>query len=91
MAEYMARIERSNRKDLERVAVQVTITDLNAGRQSWSGEFVSRSADGILPNERLAITFDTGQKGTATVSETSFDSRSPAATLIHFTGVGPLG
>ena len=45
MAAYIARIERSNRKDLKNVEVQVTITDLSPGRQSWSGEFVSRSAD----------------------------------------------
>ncbi len=90
MAAYMALIERSNRKDLARVEVNVTITDLSAGRQAWSGEFLSRSADGILPNERLALTFDTGQKGTARVSETHFDSRTPDATLVHFTGTGPL-
>jgi hypothetical protein len=90
MASYMARIERSNRKDLTHVEVQVTITDLSAGRQSWSGEFTSRSADGILPNERLSLTFDTGQKGTARVSETHFDSRTPEATLVQFTGTGPL-
>jgi hypothetical protein len=90
MAAYMALIERSNHKDLLNVEVQVTITDLSPGRQSWSGEFVSRSADGFLPNERLALTFDTGQKGTAQVSETRFDSRTPEATLVHFTGTSPL-
>ncbi|HEX6104929.1 MAG TPA: hypothetical protein VFZ26_05055 [Gemmatimonadales bacterium] len=90
MAAYTAMIERSNRKDLANVEVEVTITDLSPGRQSWSGEFVSRSADGILPNERLAFTFDTGQKGTARVSETRFDSRSPDATIVHCTGTGPL-
>lgn len=90
MAAYKALIERSNRKDLDNVEVQITITDLSPGRQSWSGEFMSRSADGILPNERLALTFDTGQKGTARVSETRLDSRTPEATLIHFTGTGPL-
>jgi hypothetical protein len=90
MAAYMARIERSNRKDLNNVEVQITITDLSPGRQSWSGEFVARSADGIQPDERLALTFDTGQRGSARVSETRFDSRSPEATLIHFTGTGPL-
>jgi hypothetical protein len=90
MASYMALIERSNRKDLKQVEVQVTITDLSPGRQSWKGEFTSRSADGILPNERLALTFDTGQKGTARVSETYFDSRRPDATQVHFTGTGPL-
>jgi hypothetical protein len=90
MAAYMARIERSNRKDLNNVEVQITITDLSPGRQSWSGEFVARSADGIQPDERLALTFDTGQRGSARVSETRFDSRSPEATLIHFRGTGPL-
>jgi len=90
MAAYMARIQRSNRKDLEDVAVEVTITDVSAGRRSWSGEFTSRSADGILPNEFLELTFDTGQKGTASVSETRFNSRTPEATLVHFIGIGPL-
>jgi hypothetical protein len=90
MAAYMAQIERSNRKDLRNVEVQVTITDLSPGRQSWSGEFVSRSADGILPNERLSLTFDTGQKGTARVDETRFDSRTPDATVVHLIGTGPL-
>ena len=74
MAAYMALIERSNRKDLTNVEVQVTITDLSPGRQSWSGEFVSR----------------TGQKGTARVSDTLFDSRTPDTTLVHFTGTSPL-
>lgn len=90
MMSYMALIERSNRKALDHVEVQVTITDLSAGRQSWSGEFMSRSADGILPNERLSLTFETGQKGTAKVSETYFDSRTPDATRVCFTGAGPL-
>jgi hypothetical protein len=90
MAAYMALIERSNRKDIPNVEVQVTITDLPPGQQCWSGEFVSRSADGILPDERLALTFDTGQKGTARVSETLFDSRTPDTTLVHFTGTSPL-
>ena len=90
MTAYMARIERSNRKDIPKVEVQVTVTDLSPGRQSWKGEFVSRSADGIVPDERLALTFDTGQKGTALVSETLFDSRNPETTLVHVTGTGPL-
>ena len=90
MSTYTALIERSNRKDIPNVEVQVTITDLSPGRQSWSGEFVSRSADGILPNERLALTFDTGQKGTARVNETRFDSRTPDTTLVQFTGTSPL-
>jgi hypothetical protein len=90
MPAHTAHIERSNRKDLHRVEVQVTITELSGGRHSWSGEFKSRSVDGILPNERLSFTLDTGQKGTARVMETEFDSRSPSATVIHFTGTGPL-
>ena len=90
MAAYIASIERSNRKDLRNVEVQVTITDPSPGRQSWRGEFVSRSADGIVPNERLDLTFDTGQKGSALVSETLFDSRTPDTTVVHLTGRGPL-
>jgi hypothetical protein len=90
MAAFIATIQRSNRKDLANVEVQVTITDLSPGRQTWSGEFVSRSADGILPDERLALVFDTGQRGTAKVSETEYDSRTPEATLVHFTGTSPL-
>ena len=90
MSMYTALIERSNRKDIRNVEVQVTIADPSSGRQSWSGEFVSRTADGILPNERLALTFDTGQKGTARVNKTLFDSRSPDTTLVHFTGTSPL-
>ena len=90
MAAFIATIQRSNRKDLANVEVEVTITDLSPGRQTWSGEFMSRSADGILPNERLALVFDTGQRGTAQVSETEYDSRKPEATRIHFTGTGPL-
>lgn len=90
MASHLALIERTNHRHLDRVAVEVTVTELSASRQSWSGEFMSRSADGILPNERLALTLDNGQKGAARVSETRFDSRSPEATLVHFTGIGPL-
>lgn len=90
MAAHLALIERSNRKDLDRVEVDVTVSENSGGRQGWSGEFMSRSADGILPNERLRLTLDTGQKGTARVSETRFDSRTPDATVIHITGTGPL-
>lgn len=90
MTSYMASIQRSNRKDLDHVEVHVTVADPKAGQQSWSGDFMSRSADGILPNERLALILDTGQKGTARVSETHFDSRTPEATLVHFTGTSPL-
>jgi hypothetical protein len=91
MASHLALIERSTHRDLDRVEVNVTVTELSSGRQSWSGEFLSRSADGILPNERLALTLDNGQKGAARVSETRFDSRTPDATIVHFTGTGPLG
>ena len=90
MASHLALIERTNHRDLDRVEVNVTVTELSPGRQSWSGEFMSRSADGILPNERLAFTLDNGQKGAARVSETRFDSRTPEATIVHFTGTGPL-
>jgi len=90
MSSHIAMIERSNRKDLSQVEIQLTIREAGSGHQAWSGEFMSRSADGILPNERLALTLDTGQKGAARVSETRFDSRHPEATMIHFTGTGPL-
>jgi hypothetical protein len=90
MPSHLALIERSNRKDLNRVEVHLTITELSSGRQTWSGEFLSPSIDGILPNERLSLTLDTGQKGTARVNETRFDSRSPDATLVQFSGTGPL-
>ena len=90
MSVHIALIERSNRKDLSDVEVQVTVREPANGRASWSGEFMSRSADGIVPDERLALTLDTGQKGTARVSETYFDSRTPGATRIIFTGMGPL-
>jgi hypothetical protein len=90
MAIHVALIERTNRKDLNGVEVQMTISDSQAGRQAWSGEFTSRSADGILPNEKLSLTFNTGQRGTARVSETRFDSRTPETTVVLFTGTGPL-
>lgn len=90
MTTYLAFIERSNRKDIPNVPVEVTVTELSSGRQSWGGKFVSRSADGILPNERLDLSFETGQKGTARVSQTEFDSRKPDTTLVHFTGTSPL-
>ena len=90
MTTHLASIERSNRKDISNVQVEITVTDLSSGRQTWAGKFVSRSADGILPNERLALSFETGQKGTARVSQTEFDSRKPDTTLVHFTGTSPL-
>ena len=90
MPSLIALIERSNHKHLKRVEVELTITGASPDRQSWRGEFQSRSIDGILPNERLSLTFDTGQKGTARVSETHFNSRTPDATMVHFKGTGPL-
>ncbi|HEU4828398.1 MAG TPA: hypothetical protein VFT04_04310 [Gemmatimonadales bacterium] len=90
MPSFMATIERSNRKPLDRVAVDITVTDLSAGRQAWRGEFVSRSADGILPDERLSLTLDDGKKGSVRVKETHFDSRNPASTRVTFDGTGPL-
>jgi hypothetical protein len=87
---YVAVIERSNRRDLSQVEVDLTVSDPSAGRQTWRGTFTSRTADGILPNERLAFTLDNGQKGTARVSETAFDSRIPESTVVHFQGTGPL-
>jgi hypothetical protein len=90
MTSHKALVERSNRKDLHEVEVQVTIREPGVGRASWIGEFMSRSADGIVPDERLVLTLDTGQTGIARVSETYFDSRTPGATRVHFTGLGPL-
>ncbi len=90
MPSHVALIERSNHKHLSSVAVELTITGASPNRQSWRGEFMARSVDGILPNERLSLTFDNGQKGMARVSETHFDSRKPDATMVHFQGTGPL-
>ena len=90
MTTYLASIERSNRKDVPNVQVEVTVTELSPGRHSWAGKFVSRSADGILPNERLALSLETGQKATARVSHTEFDNRKPDTTLVHLTGTSPL-
>ena len=87
---HIALIERSNHKHLKSVEVELTVTGSSPDRQSWRGEFMSRSTDGILPNERLSLTLDNGQKGTARVSETRFDSRNPEATMVHFKGTGPL-
>lgn len=53
MAANIAQIERTNRKDLSNVEVQLTLTEPSIGRQSWKGKFVSRGADGIVPNEPL--------------------------------------
>jgi hypothetical protein len=90
MTSYTALIERSNRKDLHQVEVQVTTREPAAGRSPWSGEFVSRTADAIMPDERLALTLDTGQKGTARVSETFFDSKTPDTTQVLIIGTSPL-
>jgi hypothetical protein len=90
MQALKALIERSNRKALKGVDVQVTVTDSTSGRHSWRGEFMSRTADGFLPSERIWLTLDNGQRGMASVSETHFNSRTPEATLIQFLGKGPL-
>jgi hypothetical protein len=90
MSAHKARIERSNRRPLDHLEVELDIRDAGNGRQSWSGEFTSRSADGIVPDERLSLILDTGEKGTVRVNETRFDSRSPESTLVQFTGIGPL-
>ena len=90
MSSHTARIGRPNRKDLEGVEVQLTLSEPGDGRQRWKGEFLSRSADGIIPDERLSLTLDTGARGTARVSETQCSSRTPETTLILFTGTSPL-
>jgi hypothetical protein len=87
---HTASIERSNRKDLHQVEVQVTPRDPSRSQGSWTGVFMSRSTDGFLPDERLALTLDNGQKATARVSETYFDSKTPDATRILITGTSPL-
>jgi hypothetical protein len=91
MAAHKGRIERSNRKGLDHLEVELTVTDTGGGRQAWSGAFMSRSVDGILPDERFSLFLDTGQKGTARVKETEFDSGTPQDTRVLFTGIGPLG
>jgi hypothetical protein len=90
MSSHSARIERSHRKDLEGVEVQLIMGEPGVERSRWRGEFLSRSADGIVPDERLGLTLDTGEKGTARVSETQCSSRTPETTLVLFTGISPL-
>ena len=90
MTSYTARIERSNRKDLHQVEVQVTTRESAGGRISWRGEFMSPTVDGIMLDEQLALTFDTGHNSTARVTETYFDSRNPDSTKILITGTSPL-
>jgi hypothetical protein len=90
MSSHKARIERSNRKGMDQLNVELDIRDGGNGHQTWSGEFTSRSADGVLPDERLSLILASGEKGLARVTETRFDSRSPESTQVHFTGIGPL-
>jgi hypothetical protein len=90
MPSYFARVERANGRNLDQVQVRVTVNETGSGRQAWGGDFVSRSADGFQPSERFWLTLNNGQKGTASVSRTHFDSRAPDTTLIEFTGSGPL-
>src|SRR5690606_7433680 len=88
MAAYTATIERANRKSLGSIEIDITITDLGPNRQRWTGEFVSQSSDGILPDERLSVTFESGVRTTARVRDTSFDSRNPRETLVHIAATG---
>ncbi len=88
MPYYFARIERANGRSIDQVEIRVTVEDLS--RQSWSGEFVSRSKDGFQPDERFRLVLNNGQEGTASVSRTHFDSRAPEGTRVEFTGLGPL-
>ncbi len=90
MDSYFARIERANGKLLDHIQIRVTVDEARSGRHPWSGDFMSRSADGFQPSERFWLTLSNGQKGTASVSRTHFDSRTPDATLVEFTGAGPL-
>ena len=90
MTSHTASIERSNHKDLHQVELQVTPHETNRSPSSWTGVFMSRSSDGIMPNERLALTLENGLKATARVSETYFDSRAPDATRVLITGTSPL-
>lgn len=90
MPSYFARIERANGRSLDQIEVFVTVNEPGAARQAWGGEFVSRSADGFQPSERFWLTLNNGQKGTARVSRTLFNSRTPETTVIEFTGSGPL-
>ena len=90
MTSYTASIERSNHKNLHQVDFQVTPRETGRQQESWTGVFMSRSTDGFMPNERLALTLDNGMKGTARVSETHFDSRAPDDTRILITGTSPF-
>jgi len=90
MTSHTASIERSNRKHLHEVELQVTPQETNRSHASWTGVFMSRSSDGFMPDERFALTLENGMKGTARVSETYFDSRAPDATRILITGTSPF-
>jgi hypothetical protein len=90
MPSYFARVERTHGKSLNQVQVFIRVDEGSSGRPSWSGGFSSRSADGFLPSERIELTLNNGQKGSASVSRTVLDSRTPDETLVEFTGSGPL-
>ena len=90
MPYYFARIERANGRSIDQVEIRVTVENLSSGRQSWSGEFLSRSKDGFQPDEQFRLVLNNGQAGTASVSRTHFDSRAPEGTRVEFTGLGPL-
>jgi hypothetical protein len=90
MPSYFARVERTHAKSLNQVQVFITVDEGSSGPSSWSGGFSSRSADGFLPSERIELTLNNGQKGSASVSRTVLDSRTPDQTLVEFTGSGPL-
>jgi hypothetical protein len=90
MPSYFARVERTNGKFLNQVQVFIRLEERSSGRPSWGGEFSSRSSDGFLPSERIELTLNNGQKGSASVSRTLLDSRTPDETVVEFTGSGPL-
>ena len=90
MPSYFARVERTNGKSLNQVQVFIRVEERSSGRPAWGGEFSSRSADGFLPSERIELALNNGQKGSANVSRTVLDSRTPDQTLVEFTGSGPL-
>jgi hypothetical protein len=88
MESHLAQIERGNGRLLDHIEVRVTVDESGSGRPVWNGEFLSRSADGFQPSERFGLTLDNGQKATARVSRTYFDSRTPHETRVEFTGSG---
>jgi hypothetical protein len=61
MTSHTASIERSNRKHLHEVELQVTPQETSR-HTSWTGVFMSRSSDGFMPDERLALTLENGLK-----------------------------